>query len=155
MALDLNRPNITPVKGLYVYMPNVPEPHNCIVSSSQSTPLVPGDILTLDTSSTNTHCPVVKKADKDDVFYGVVPHDALKNSYAAGEKCMAAIEGSYIYMVAGGAIALGADLYTTSAGKVTSTATAGDSILGTANTVAGADGDLIQVKLKFATTSVE
>lgn len=153
MALDLNRVNITPVKGLYVYMPNTPEPHNCIVSSSQATALVPGDILTLDATSTNPHCPVVVKADVDDPIYGVVPHDVLKNSYAAGEKCMAAIEGSYIYLVAAGAIAPGAELYFTSAGKVTSTATAGNSIIGTANTAAAADGDLVQVKLKFATTA--
>lgn len=153
MALDLNRLNITPVKGLYVYMPNAPEPHNCIVSSSQSTPLVPGDILTLDATSTNPHCPVVVKADVDDPIYGVVPHDVLKNSYAAGEKCMAAIEGSYVYLPAAKAITMGSDLYFTSAGKVTNTATAGNSIVGTANTAAAAADDLVQVKLKFATTA--
>lgn len=153
MALDLNRLNVTPVKGLYVYMPNAPEPHNCIVSSSQATPLVPGDILTLDATSTNPHCPVVVKADVDDPIYGVVPHDVLKNSYAAGEKCMAAIEGSYVYLPAAKAITMGSDLYFTSAGKVTNTATAGNSIVGTANTAAAAADDLVQVKLKFATTA--
>ena len=36
--------------------------------------------------------------------------------------------------------------------QVTSTATAGNSILGTANTAAAAANDLVQVKLKFAKT---
>lgn len=153
MALNLNRVNITPTDGLYVYMPNAPEPHNCIVSASQSTALKAGDILTLDTTSTNPHCPVVKKAAVNDKFYGVVPHDALKKSYAANEKCMAAIEGSFVYKVAAKSIALGAPLYVTSAGKVTDTATPGNSIIGTANTYAAAEGDFVQVKLAFATTS--
>lgn len=153
MALDLNRINITPVKGLYVYMPNAPEPHNCIVSENQETPLVAGDIVTLDTTSTNTHCPVIKKAAVNDKVFGVIPTDALKNSYNAKEKCMAAIEGSYIYLPAAKAITMGSDLYFTSAGKVTNTATAGNSIVGTANTAAAAEDDLVQVKLKFATTA--
>lgn len=55
-------------------------------------------------------------------------------------------------MVAGGAVAVGADLYFTTANKVISTATAGNSIVGKALTKAAADGDLIQVELKFATT---
>lgn len=153
MALDLNRVKITPAKGLYVYMPNAPEPHNCIVSASQDTPLVAGDIVTVDTSSTNTNCPVIKKAAVNDVIFGVIPHDALKNSYAAGEKCMVAIEGSYIYMIANDAITLGAKLYFTSGGKVTDSATPGNSILGVANTYAAAQDDFVQVKLAFETTS--
>lgn len=153
MALDLNRINITPVKGLYVYMPNAPEPHNCIVSENQETPLVAGDIVTLDTTSTNTHCPVIKKAGVTDKVFGVIPTDALKNSYNAKEKCMAAIEGSYIYLPSAKAIAMGADLYFDANGNVTDTATAGNSIIGTANTAAATEGDLVQVKLKFATTA--
>lgn len=153
MALDLNRINITPVKGLYVYMPNAPEPHNCIVSENQETPLVAGDIVTLDTTSTNTHCPVIKKAEPTDKIFGVIPHDALKNSFSAKEKCHAAIEGSYIYLPPAKAIAMGADLYFDANGNVTDTATAGNSIIGTANTAAATEGDLVQVKLKFATTA--
>lgn len=152
MALNLNRLNITPTKGLYVYMPNAPEPHNCIVSDSQTTALAAGDILTLDSSATNTHCPVVKKAAVTDKIFGVIPYDMIKNSYSAKDKCMAAIEGSYIYLPAAKAIAMGADLYFTATGTVTDTATAGNSIIGIANTAAAAANDLVQVKLKFATT---
>lgn len=153
MALNLNRLNITPSKGLYVYMPNAPEPHNCIVSENQATPLTAGDIVTLDSAATNTNCPVIKKAGVTDKVFGVIPFDAMKNSYAAKEKCMAAIEGSYIYLQANDAIAMGADLYFTSGGKVTDTATPGNSIVGIANTAAAAADDLVQVKLKFATTA--
>lgn len=152
MALNLNRLNITPTKGLYVYMPNAPEPHNCIVSDNQATALVAGDILTLDSSASNPHCPVVKKAGVTDKVFGVIPHDAMKNSYVAKEKCMAAIEGSYIYLPAAKAITMGADLYFTATGTVTDSATAGNSIIGIANTSAAAANDLVQVKLKFATT---
>ena len=153
MALNLNRLNITPTKGLYVYMPNAPEPHNCIVSEAQNTPLATGDIVTLDATSTNTHCPVIKKAAVNDKVYGVIPFDAMKNSYNAKEKCMAAIEGSYIYLPAAKAIAMGADLYFDATGAVTDTATAGNSIIGIANTAAAAKDDLVQVKLRFAVTA--
>jgi hypothetical protein len=149
MALNLNRINITPTKGLYVYMPNAPEPHNCIVSEDQSTALVAGDIVTLDASSSNTHCPVIKKAAVNDKVFGVIPYDMLKNSYSAKEKCMAAIEGSYIYLPAAKAIAMGADLYFTATGTVTDAVTPGNSIIGIANTASAAKDDLVQVKLRF------
>lgn len=154
MALTLNLSKMTPRNGAYVYMPNVPQPHNCIVAAGETNTLTAGTILTLDTSATNTSCPVVKKAAKNDVIFGVIPYDSLKNSYVAKDKVMAAVEGSTIYMTADGAITQGAVLYITSAHKVTKTATAGDSTIGTAETAA-ADGALVQVKLKFGTTSVE
>lgn len=149
MALNLNRINITPTKGLYVYMPNAPEPHNCIVSENQDTALVAGDIVTFDTAATNTHCPVIKKAGVTDKIYGVIPFDAIKNSYTAKEKCQVAIEGSYIYLPAAKAIAMGANLNFTTAGAVTDSLTDGYSIIGVANTAAAAKDDLVQVKLRF------
>lgn len=153
MPLNLNQRKITPTNGLYVYMPNVPEPHNCIVSDLQTTPLTAGDIVTIDTAATNPYCPVVKKAAVTDTVFGVVPFDSFKNSYDAKDKVAVAIEGSYIYKVAAGTIAQGATLYFDAQGQVTSTATAGNSTLGTANTYAAAAGDFVQVKLKFGTTS--
>lgn len=152
MALSLNDLKITPRKGLYVYMPNTPQPHNCIVTDSvtSAAPLVAGDILTLDTTATNTNCPVVKKAGVTDPIYGVIPFDAMKNAYSAKQKTMAAIEGSYIYLPAAGAINQGATLYFNANGQVTATVTAGNSIIGTANTYAAAADDFVQVKLKFS-----
>lgn len=146
MALNLNDLKITPRDGLYVYMPNAPQPHNCIAAEA----LQAGDVLTLDTTSTNPNCPVVKKAAVTDPVYGIVPYDAMKNSYEANDKVMAAVEGSYIYKVAAGAVTPGATLYFDADMQVTATETEGNSTLGTANTYAAAAGDFVQVKLKFA-----
>lgn len=148
MALNLNDLKITPRKGLYAYMPNVPQPHNCIAKEA----LQAGDIVTLDATATNANCPVVKKAEVTDAIFGVIPADAMKDAYKANEKVMVAVEGSVIYLVANGAVNQGADLYFTADGYVTATATAGNSIVGTAQVHAGAKDDLVQVKLKFAKT---
>lgn len=151
MALNLNVRKITPVDGAYVYMPNAPEPHNCVVSANQATALKAGAIVTLDTAVSNPHCPVVKQADVDDPVFGVVPVNGLKDSYVAGDKINVAVEGSYIYKTAAAAIALGATVEFTSTNTVKTAATAGNATLGVANTSAGAANDLVQVKLKFGT----
>lgn len=152
-ALQLNDLKITPRDGAYVYMPNVPQPHNVIVSPNQVTALKAGDIVTLDTTVANAHCPVVKKAAVNDPIFGVIPYDVRKNAYVANEKTQVAIEGSYIYKTAAASIAQGAKLYFDVNGQVTSSATAGNSILGVANTSAAAKDDFVQVKLHFETTS--
>ena len=152
-ALQLNDLKITPRDGAYVYMPNVPQPHNVIVSPNQATALKAGDIVTLDTTVSNAHCPVVKKAAVNDPIFGVIPYDVRKNTYVANEKTQVAIEGSYIYKTAAASIAQGAKLYFDVNGQVTSSATAGNSILGVANTSAAAKDDFVQVKLHFETTS--
>lgn len=152
-ALQLNDLKITPRDGAYVYMPNVPQPHNVIVSPNQATALKAGDIVTLDTTVANAHCPVVKKAAVNDPIFGVIPYDVRKNAYVANEKTQVAIEGSYIYKTAAASIAQGAKLYFDVNGQVTSSATAGNSILGVANTSAAAKDDFVQVKLHFETTS--
>lgn len=154
MALTLNQLKMTPRNGAYVYMPNVPQPHNCIVSANQATALTAGAILTLDTAATNTNCPVVKAAAVTDPIYGVIPYDSLKNSYKAKDKVMAAVEGSTLYFIADGAITQGAVLCFTAAGKVTKTQTATYSTIGVAETAA-ADGAFVQVKLKFGTVAGE
>jgi hypothetical protein len=154
MAQSLNDLNITARNGLYVYMPNTPQPHNCIVSASETSALKAGDIVKLDITSTNTAAPVIKKAAVTDPVFGVVVFDAMKTQYAALDKISVAIEGSYIHKTTAGVVTPGAVLYFNAAGAVTATATAGNSTIGTANTYA-ASGDLVQVKLKFATTEEE
>lgn len=153
MTISINAfaPN-TPFAGMYVYQANLPQLHNVIVSSSQTTALAAGAIVTLDTSSTNTNAPVALQADTDDKIFGVVTYNPAKNQWAAGERIAIARDGDIVWLPAAGETAVGADLYFTSANKVTSTATAGDSIVGTALTPAAANGDLIQVELHFATT---
>lgn len=150
MALSLNQLKITPRRGAYVYMPNVPQPHNCIVSTNQATALAAGAVVTLDSSVANTNCPVVKAAAVTDAIFGVIPYDSLKNSYSAKDKVAVAVEGSTLYLVADGAITQGAVLCFTAAGKVTATQTATYSTIGVAQTSA-ADGGFVQVKLKFGT----
>lgn len=149
MALNLNVKKITPVDGAYVYMPNAPEPHNCIVSSNQATALAAGAIVTLDTSVANANCPVVKQAAANDPIFGVIPVNGLKNSYVAGDKVNVAVEGSFIYKTTSASVTAGAQLgFNASTNKVAAISTAGNSILGVANTTV-ASGDLVQVKLKF------
>lgn len=154
MTISLNAfaPN-TPFAGMYVYQANLPQLHNVIVSASQSTALVSGAIVTLDTSSTNTDAPVALQANVDDKIFGVVTYNPAKNQWAAGDRIAIARNGDIIWMPAAKAVTVGADLYFTSANKVTPDATAGNSIVGTALTPASADGDLIQVELQFATTT--
>lgn len=152
MALNLNDLKITPRVGAYVYMPNTPQLHNCVVSENQETALKAGDIVTLDSTVTNTNCPVIKKAGLSDAIFGVIPSDARKNAYEAQEKCMVATEGSYIYLLADGAISQGAKLYFNANGQVTATVTAGNSIIGSAVTSATTENDFVQVKLHFETT---
>lgn len=150
MALDLLQDKITPVDGLYVYMPNTPQPHNCIVSDTVTAdaPLKAGDLVTYDTTSKNTDCPVIKKAGVTDPICGIIPFDTLKNTYYAKDKCMMAIRGSYIYKITAGAIPPGSKLYFNTNMQVTATATAGNSIVGIAHTYAGAANTLIQVKIE-------
>lgn len=154
MALNLNQfaPN-EHFAGMYVYQANLPQLHNVIISEDQSTALNAGAIVALDSASTNTDAPVVLQADVDDKIFGVVTYNPVKNSFVAGERIAIARENDIIYLPAAAAIAVGADLYFTSANKVTSTATPGDSIVGVALTPAAADGDLIQVELHFSQTA--
>nr|DAT18312.1 MAG TPA: capsid fiber protein [Caudoviricetes sp.] len=153
MAIGINELRITPRVGTYVYLPNAPQPHNCIVSDTVTTPLKAGDVLTLDTTSTNPYCPVVKKAAVTDPVYGVLIYDVRTDSYGPNAKTQAAVEGSTVYFEAAGAIQPMAELYFNADGQVTSTPTTGNSIIGIANTYAAAAGDLVQVKLRFAKTA--
>lgn len=153
MAIDLNQfaPN-TPVAGLYVYMANLPQLHNPIISANQSTALTYGAVVTLDSSVSNADAPVVKQAAVTDNIFGVISYNPVKASWVAGERVAIARANDIIWLPAAGAIAQGAVLYFNSSNKVTSTATAGNSIIGKAITSAAAEGDFVQVELGFATT---
>lgn len=153
MAIDLNQfaPN-TPVAGLYVYMANLPQLHNPIISANQSTALTYGAVVTLDSSVSNADAPVVKQAAVTDNIFGVISYNPVKASWVAGERVAIARANDIVWLPAAGAIAQGAVLYFNSSNKVTSTATAGNSIIGKAITSAAAEGDFVQVELGFATT---
>lgn len=151
ISLNQFAPN-APVAGMYVYMANLPQLHNVIVSKSQTTPLTPGAIVTLDTTATNTNAPVAKQAGVTDSIFGVVTYNPIAHNYSVGERFGIARDNDVIWMVADAAIAEGAELYFTTTNTVTSTATAGNSIIGRAITPAAAKGDFVQVELGFKTT---
>lgn len=152
ISLNQFAPNV-PVPGLYVYMANLPQLHNVIVSSTQETALMAGAVVTLDATATTPNAPVAKQAAVTDNIFGVVTHNPITNQFEAGERIAIARANDIVWMPAAAAIAEGAVLYFTADNQVTSTATAGNSIIGKAITPASAQGDLVQVELNFATTT--
>lgn len=156
-AIGINEQRLGQRVGLYVYLPNAPQPHNCIVESSvlSTAPLRAGTVVTLDSTSKNPNCPVIKAAGVTDAIYGVIVYDSMKDAYIANDKVAVAVEGSTIYMPAAAAVTPGAELYFNESGQVTATPTAGNSIVGVANNYAAAANDLVQVKLKFAKTQAD
>lgn len=156
MAIDLNQfaPN-QPIAGLYVYQANLPQIHNAVISANQSTALTYGAVVTLDSAVSNADAPVVKQAAVTDNIFGVVVYSPIKALFAKGERVALARANDIVWLPAAGAIAQGAVLYFNSSNKVTSTATAGNSIIGKAITSAAAEGDFVQVELGFATTAGE
>lgn len=151
ISLNQFAPNV-PIAGLYVYMANLPQLHNVIVSSAQTTALAPGAIVTLDSTATNPHAPVAKQAAVTDAIFGVVTYNPIQNRFKAGERIAIARDNDIVWLPAAGAVAEGAILYFTADNQVTSTATAGNSIVGKALTPAAAKGDLLQVELRFSQT---
>lgn len=147
LSLNQFEPNV-PVDGMYVYQANLPQLHNVIVSESQSTALKAGDVVVLDTASTNTYAPVCLKASAGAVPFGIVTYTPVTNSFAAGERVGIARENDIIWKTAGSAVAVG-DYVAIAADDMVDTATTGG-VIGIALTPAASEGDLIQVELKFA-----
>lgn len=153
MAIDLNQfaPN-QPIPGLYVYQANLPQIHNAVISANQSTALTYGAVVTLDSSVANADAPVIKQAAVNDNIFGVITFNPRKATWAKGERVALARANDIVWLPAAGAIAQGAVLYFNSSNQVTSSATAGHSIIGKAITSAAAANDFVQVELGFATT---
>lgn len=150
MAFNLTADKITQAEGLYAYMPNLPQVHNAIFTGDEGATIQAGAVVKLDTASTNAVAPVVAVAEATDKPYGVVVYDLVKSEYAVGDKLALASTGDSIYLVAGGAIAVGDELeFDPATRKVTKGATQNNSLIGVAETVATADGDYVQVKLNF------
>lgn len=149
--MDLTATGIKPLEGLRAYMPNQPQLHNVIFTSSTATDVVKaGQVVALDTASTNTDCPVVKACAVDGDPFGVIVYDVRKEDVKVGEKIAIAQSGDIIFMVAGAAVAVGGKLqFNASTRKVDDSTTSGNVFIGTALTPAAADGDLIQVQLNF------
>lgn len=139
------------VAGLYVYMANLPQLHNVIVSSAQETPLMAGAVVTIDSTSTNVDATVAKQAAVTDNILGVVTFNPIQSQYAAGERIAIARANDIVWMPAAAAIEAGAVLYFTADNQVSSSGSG--SVIGKALTPASAQGDFVQVQLDFATAA--
>ena len=149
--MDLTATSIKPIEGLRAYMPNQPQLHNVVFTSGTSTDVTSaGQVVALNTSSTNIDCPEVVACPANGDPFGVVVYDVRREHAKVGEKIAIAQSGDVVFMVAGGAVAVGAKLqFNASTRKVDDTTTSGGAFIGKALTVASADGDLIQVELNF------
>ena len=117
-----------------------------------ATALTYGAIVTLDSAVSNADAPVIKQAAVTDNIFGVIAFSPVKAQFAAGDRVAIARANDIVWLPAAGAIAQVAKLYFNSSNKVTSSATAGHSIVGRAITSAAAEGDFVQVELGFETT---
>ena len=110
-AFSLTAAGTKPAEGMYALMPNQPHAHNCEFYSGTSTDTVTaGSFVKLYGSSTSTVRPVVQAAAVTDVPYGMVVYDAVKNVHGVGDLVALAQSGDSVFMVAGGAISVGAKL---------------------------------------------
>ena len=148
MTIDLNVEKITPRKGQIVYE-IAPALHNVVVAGTQATPIVAGDFVKLNASSTNTACPEVLSAGASDAVFGIVKITPRKNSFVAGEKIAIAQSGDVIWCEAGASIAVGAELYHNADNEVVSSDPGSGTKCGIALTKATAKGDLVQVQIKL------
>lgn len=150
-AFNLVAERPQPIRGAYAYMPNTPHTHNNIFYSSTATDTIKaGDFVKLSATSTNTACPVVEACAATDVPVGMVVYDCRVNAYGVGEKVALAKTGDIVWLVANGAITVGAKLQMVDGTVyVDDTTEVGDAYIGVAQTVATAKGDFVQVELNF------
>ena len=150
-AFALTGTSITPVKGQYALLPNLPQEHNVEFYSATSTDTLPaGAFVKLYGSSTSTDHPVAVVCAVTDIPYGMVVYDVRKPAYAVGERFAIATTGDVVWCEAAGAVAVGAKVqFAVSGWKVDDSTTSTYAYVGKALTAASAAGDLIQVKLDF------
>lgn len=149
-AFNLTADKITPVRGMYALIPNIPHSHNNIFYSANADDTIQaGDFVKLSTTSTNTACPVMEKCAITDVPAGMVVYNCRVAEYEVGEKFAVAETGDCVWLVANGAITVGSNLQFTVDGYVDDTTTQGNAYIGVAQTKANAKGDIVKVKLNF------
>lgn len=151
--IELNQfaPN-KPLDGLYVYMANEGQLHNVIVGAD--TTLYSGNVVALDTSSTNTNAPVVVAAESTDAPFGVVAFTPVQAAHTTGARVGLAREHDVIWKKAASSIAVG-DYVTFDSNYAVETAGAGEVYIGIALTPASAKDDFIQVELHFGAVAGE
>lgn len=149
-AFSMTGKAITPVKGQYALLPNVPSEHNVEFYSATATDTLPaGAFVKLYASSTSTDHPVASVCAVTDVPYGMVVYDPFKPSYKVGDKFKIAKTGDEVWCVAESAVDVGDKLQFTTDWTVDDTTTATYAFCGVALTKAAAKGDLVKVQLNF------
>lgn len=149
-AFNLTETSITPKKGQYALLPNVPSEHNVEFYSATATDLLPaGAFVKLYASSTNTDHPVATVCAVTDVPYGMVVYDVFKPAYKVGERFKIAKSGDEVWCVAESAVDVGDKLQFTTDWTVDDTATSTYAYVGVALTKAAAKGDFVKVQLNF------
>ena len=149
-AFNTVQSTITPKKGSYALIPNIPHGHDYIFYSAQNTDEANfGDFVKLSTTSTNVNDPVVEACQLTDVPFGMVVYNVLVDNYAVGDKLALAQSGDQVWLVANAAIAVGKKLQMAAGGYVDATETEGNAFIGYALTNATAQGDMVKVQLDF------
>lgn len=147
-TISLTNRAITPVAGQAALLPNQPIIHGAIVSPEATAALVPGDIVKLSTAANYADNVVVEQAAATDTPCGVVVYNAIKSSFAAGERVSVFPAGSFVYLPSGEAtIARGAKLGFNENNQVVA-ATAGNGVIGIAWTESTVTGDLVIVQIQ-------
>lgn len=146
MALSLTQRNIGPVRGQAAFLPNQPIIHNCIVDSTATAALTPGDIVTFATT-TLTDATVVKQAAVTDIPCGVVVYNAIKSGFSANDKVSIFPVNSFVYMEAGAAnLTIGQTVGFNTSNQVVASTT-GNGTIGILWTQPSAIGDLVVVQI--------
>lgn len=148
MTMSLTNRRMTPVKGQAAFLPNQPILHTCVLSPAQTTPVVPGDVMTFDTTQTAiSDLIVLKKAAATDTPVGVIVYNAIQTGFEANDRISIFDTDAYVYMEAGAVITAGTELGINTNDQVVA-ATAGNGVIGIAYTASAQAGDLIVVKIK-------
>jgi len=150
-AFSMTGTSITPVKGQYALLPNVPSEHNVEFYSATATDTLPvGAFVKLYASSTNTDHPVAEVCAATDVPYGMVVYDVFKPSYKVGDRFKIAKTGDEVWCEVASAVNVGDKLQMVVDGwQVDASGAAGNAYIGVALTKAAAAGDLVKVQLNF------
>jgi hypothetical protein len=107
LSLNQFAPN-QPFDGMYVYMANEGQLHNVIVGEDVT--LKAGDLVKIDSTSTNTNAPVVNLADMSDlngIPLGVVSYNPVKTTFTTGERVGIARDYDVIWKTASEPISAG------------------------------------------------
>lgn len=121
-------------------------PFVCLIASSVTTPLVPGQAVKL-ADVAGKHIIVEPiSADTDEIF-GFIAYNTKQASFGANEAVEIAGGGCVIYLEASAAAARGASIMAVVADSKIAVATAGKVIGGIVIDKPAADGDLVRVKV--------